>query len=152
MNNAITPVPNSPALSQIPKDSSKRYFSTPASNFNRAASTPFPHDDDMPATSSALSEIQNLGINKRKRRLDALFGDIRDIEEEDHLPVLKDYFESNAKKVKNDEERDMHIIEQILEARKQFHLSEKPFQKPSIERLEALHRFKLQNLSYTIPR
>lgn len=147
---------NSPALSQISRDE-RNCLVTPA-NIAPAnkplgfASTPFnvdklsaitEQDDDERhlIISSALGEIQNVGF-QRKRRLEDLFGDIYDIEEEDGL----------AKKHKTEEERDMAAIEKILEARKILQAQLNPLKQTHIDRYEALHKFKQENLSRTIPK
>lgn len=96
---------------------------------------------DEAGTSSALQEIQNIGV-KRKRRLEDLFGDICDIEEEDAL----------MKKHKTDEERDLDTIDKIIEARKTFQTQVNPLKKTNFDRLEALHKFKKDNLSRIIPK
>lgn len=89
----------------------------------------------------ALEEIQNLGV-KRKRRLEDLFGDIYDLEEEDNY----------MKKHKNDEERDLDTIDRIIEARKAFQTQINPLKVTNFDRFEALHKFKRDNLSRTIPK
>ncbi|XP_053694619.1 chromosome transmission fidelity protein 18 homolog [Sabethes cyaneus] len=144
----------SPALSQIPRNSStinKRLFDTPGpSNFGRMASTPFPGESTDAGTIAAdpLSEIQNIGLNPRKRRLDALFGDIRDIDD-DELSLCQQVY---TKKTKTEEELDLELIEKILEARKRFQSVVNPVKSSGLDRAETLHRFKMQNLSYSLPK
>ncbi|KAG5674297.1 hypothetical protein PVAND_004275 [Polypedilum vanderplanki] len=91
----------------------------------------------------ALNEIQNLRL-KRKRRLEDLFGDLHDIIEEDD--------DVNLKKHKTEEDRDLDTIQKILDARKVFVTCQNPMKKSNFDRLEALHKFKKNNLSSTIPR
>ncbi|XP_058819117.1 chromosome transmission fidelity protein 18 homolog [Topomyia yanbarensis] len=134
---------DSPHLSQINEDSPLR---SPA--FSQIASTPFP--SLATAAVDPLVEIQNLGLNPRKRRLDALFGDIQDIEDEGNeliycQPAL-------TKKTKTDEEKDLELIEKILDARKRFQAVVNPIKSTGLDRAEALHRFKMQNLSYSYPK
>ena len=119
---------------------------TPAmKKVNRFASTPF---SQMPTTSEemdscgALSEIQNLGL-QRKRKLEDLFGDIYDIGEDDDVLT---------KKHRTDEDLDFDMIEKILQARKAFEGQLNPLKKSSFDRLESLHKFKLANLSRSIPK
>lgn len=96
---------------------------------------------DVFESNGALQEIQNLGV-RRKRRLEDLFGDIYDIEEED----------LNMKKHKTDEERDLDTIERIVEARKTFQTFINPLKITNFDRYEALHKFKKENLSKVIPK
>ncbi|XP_058446411.1 chromosome transmission fidelity protein 18 homolog [Malaya genurostris] len=141
----------SPAFSQISKSSTinKRLFGTPGpSNYGRIASTPFPVTATL--ATDPLNEIQNLGLNPRKRRLDALFGDIRDIEEEGS--ELDFCLQGFTKKTKTEEEKDLELIEKILEARKRFQAVVNPIKSNGLDRAEALHRFKMQNLSYSLPK
>ncbi|XP_055590916.1 chromosome transmission fidelity protein 18 homolog [Uranotaenia lowii] len=141
----------SPAYSQIPRNAStihKRLFGTPgpSEQYGRQASTPFPGA----SSADALSEIPNLGLNTRKRRLDALFGDIQDIE--DDGSVYNFCHQGATKKTKTEEELDMELIEKIVNARKQFQAVINPTKSSGLARAEALHRFKMQNLSYTVPK
>jgi hypothetical protein len=89
----------------------------------------------------ALHEIQNIGV-KRKRRLEDLFGDIYDIELEDAL----------LKRHKTEEQRDFETIQKILDARKLFDSQVNPLKKTNYDRYEAMHKFKKENLSRTIPK
>lgn len=148
----------SPALSQISRDG---FNYTPGPNGDKRpskfASTPFVpsqpllRNDPAPSTSEssqqhtqhiALNEIQNFNFNTRKRRLEDLFGDIYDIEQED----------ATAKKCKSEEELDMEVIEKILEARKKFQEQLNPMKQTNLDRLEAFHKFKMENLSYGVPK
>ncbi|KAL7044013.1 hypothetical protein ACKWTF_001745 [Chironomus riparius] len=142
---------SSPALSQISRDERHIPF-TPSNNIhkNKKTSTPFLEklkavDDEFDKIKSknidALNEIQNFGM-KRKRKLEDLFGDIYDIEAEDAF----------FKKPKTEEEKDMETIEKIIEARKVFDLYLNPLKNSEFDRLEALHKFKKDNISKTIPR
>lgn len=103
----------------------------------------FQRDEPENEENNALSEIQNLGV-KRKRRLEDLFGDLHDIIEEEDDVYLK--------KHKTEEDRDLDTIQKILDARKVFETCQNPMKKSNFDRLEALHRFKKNNLSSTIPR
>lgn len=129
----------------------RRLFRTPV---GRIASTPFPDAGGgaaVAAQSSAtakqvLAEYQQMGLmaNARKRRLEDLFGDIGDIEEEAE--------DALAKKCRSEEEIDLAMIEQILRQRKQLQAQLNPLRNSNLDKLEALHRFKMQNLSYTLPK
>lgn len=148
----------SPALSVITRGSStahKRLFDTPGPSsqstapngvgkYGRAASTPFPG-----ATGSALATLQQMDANPRKRRLEALFGDIQDIEEE---PFVEEYVYSSQKKTKTEEEQDMELIERILEARQRYNAVANPLKPSMLSRAEALHRFKMDNISLEPPK
>uniref|UniRef100_A0A8D8CUF8 Chromosome transmission fidelity protein 18 homolog n=1 Tax=Culex pipiens TaxID=7175 RepID=A0A8D8CUF8_CULPI len=145
----------SPALSQIPRNAStthKRLFGTPSDKgqYGRMASTPFPGASSSAAV-DPLAEIQNMGLNPRKRRLDALFGDIQDIED-DRSEYNFGGMDCATKKSKTEEQLDRELIEKILEARKQFQAVVNPTKSSGLARLEALHRFKMQNLSYSLPK
>lgn len=125
----------------------RRLFGTPfPTGRSRIASTPF-------STAAASSQhpddaLNAIGLNTRKRRLEDLFGDIRDIEEEqdDHM------FQALAKKMRSEEEIDMEMIELILEKRKLLLAELNPLKNTNLDRLEALHKFKMQNLSYAVPK
>lgn len=91
---------------------------------------------------SALNEIQNIGIRRKRQRLEDLFGDIYDINDDN----------INMKKQKTEEERDLETIEKIVDARKTFETLINPFKKSNFDRFEALHQFKKNNLSRTIPK
>lgn len=137
---------SSPALSQISRDGLNF---TPAPGGKQKTSTPFldklkafpTQSQDEISTNGALSEIQNIGV-KRKRRLEDLFGDIYDIEEEDNF----------MKKHKTEEEKDLDTIARIIEARTVFQTQINPLKKSNFDRLEALHKFKRENLSRSIPK
>ncbi|KXJ71078.1 hypothetical protein RP20_CCG021555 [Aedes albopictus] len=141
----------SPAYSVISRNSTtinKRLFDGER-EYGRMASTPFPGTSQS-AGSDPLAEIQNIGLNPRKRRLDALFGDIQDIE--DDGSVYDFCQQAVTKKTKTEEEMDMELIEKILEARKRFQAIVHPTKASGLARAEALHRFKMQNLSYSVPK
>lgn len=141
----------SPALSVISKNSTtvnKRLFNGDG-NYGRTASTPFP-GTSQPTAADPLAEIQNIGLNPRKRRLDALFGDIQDID--DDGSEFNFCQQGTTKKTKTEEEVDMELIERILEARKHFQAVINPTKSSGLARAEALHRFKMQNLSYSLPK
>lgn len=132
----------SPALSQISRNGINF---TPELRGKKTTSTPFFSKLTAVGESSddnrALNEIQNTGF-KRKRRLEELFGDIYDIEEEDVF----------MKKHKTEEEKDLDTIAKIVEARRTFETMINPLKKTNFDRLEALHKFKRDNLSRTIPK
>ncbi|XP_065090752.1 chromosome transmission fidelity protein 18 homolog [Ochlerotatus camptorhynchus] len=141
----------SPALSVISKKSTtvnKRLFNGEG-HYRRTASTPFPGTSQSTGA-DPLSEIQNIGLNPRKRRLDALFGDIQDID--DDGSEFDFCLQGTTKKTKTEEEMDMELIGKILEARKHFQAAINPTKSGGLARAEALHRFKMQNLSYSLPK
>lgn len=151
---------HSPALSQISYDNdsqhaagnvNRRLFGTPfpSDQLSRIASTPF-----IPQTTSSQSDpvsaMQQIGlVNTRKRRLEDLFGDIRDLDDDHESQQL---FAAIAKKAKSEEEIDLEMIEQIIEKRKQFMAQLNPLKNTKLGKLEALHKFKMQNLSYRLPK
>uniref|UniRef100_A0A182RUR9 AAA+ ATPase domain-containing protein n=1 Tax=Anopheles funestus TaxID=62324 RepID=A0A182RUR9_ANOFN len=148
----------SPALSIITRGSStahKRLFDTPdpssrtavngIGKYGLAASTPFPGST---TNANALQTLQQMDTNPRKRRLEALFGDIRDIEEESN----EQYVYSSQKKTKTEEEQDMELIERILEARQRYNAVANPSKPSILSRAEALHRFKMDNISLEPPK
>lgn len=136
----------SPALSQISRhginftpELNGKKTSTPF--LSKLKSLHFESQSQGHEPNVALQEIQNIGV-KRKRRLEDLFGDILDIEEEDF----------NTKKHKTEEERDLDIIDKIIEARKAFETQINPLKVTNFDRYEALHKFKKENLSRVIPK
>lgn len=157
----------SPALSQISfnQDSqlnedeagpssaavNRRLFGTPfPTGRSRIASTPF----GAAATSSQYHQrpdeaLNEIGVQTRKRRLEDLFGDIRDIEEEQEDDQM---FRAISKKMRSEEEIDLELIELILEKRKRLLAELNPLKNNNLDRLEALHKFKMQNLSYSVPK
>lgn len=135
----------SPQLSQISQSSNvinRRLFDDTPHQEKRTSSTPFPRNDP-------LAEIQNIGLvnNNRKRRLEDLFGDINDIEDFQDLD-----FGNMAKKTRSEEEIDLEMIEKILVARQKNREQLNPLRSTEVDRLEALHHFKMQNLSYSVPK
>lgn len=88
----------------------------------------------------ALNEIQNIGL--KRKRLNDLFGDIYDIEEEIY----------ETKKQKTDEEKDLDTIQMIVEARKVLDTQMFPLKSNNHDRDFALHKFKKDNLSKNIPK
>lgn len=131
---------DSPLLSQINKnlvDSSLR-------GGNRFASTPFPGQASTSRNDG--HSLQGLG---RKRRLDEIFGDIGDIMEEEEPEITNEPY----KKVKSEEEKDLELIEMIVSARQKLHSQMLvPGKRTNNEHLDAIRAFKMQNLSYTVPR
>lgn len=140
----------SPALSQISRDGFNAFTPAPNRNANKKTSTPFldklktadVNRDREDEENLALNEIQNIGIKRKRRILNDLFGDMYDLEEED----------LDAKKQKTEEERDMDTIEKIVEARKTLDIQTNPLKSSGFDRLEALHKFKKDNLTRTIPK
>jgi chromosome transmission fidelity protein 18 len=138
--------PASPALSQISRDGPFPFTPAPR-DVNKKTSTPFfdkiknfevpPKDPE----NDVFNEIQNIGV-KRKRRLEDLFGDIYDIDEDD----------ANFKKPKTDEERDLETIQKILDARKAFVSIVNPLKRTEFDKLESLHKFKRDNITKTVPK
>ncbi|XP_058059277.1 chromosome transmission fidelity protein 18 homolog [Anopheles bellator] len=152
---AESPIAASPALSVISHGTThRRLFDTPGPStssrmaYGRAASTPFPGASAAAGGGNdALQTLQQMDANPRKRRLDALFGDIQDIEAE---PFEYEY--CSQKKTKTEEEQDMELIERILEARRRFHSVANPAKPTFLSRAEELHRFKQNNLAYEPPK
>ncbi|XP_055684158.1 chromosome transmission fidelity protein 18 homolog [Lutzomyia longipalpis] len=128
--------PDSPALSQISRIDSinRRLFDESVSLPN--ASTPL-------ANRSTLMENEEIPANPgaRKRRLD-LYGE--------NLFSPGWQMRQQQKKQKREEDRDTRMIEQILTARKLTH-DMANCKGSNLTRLEQLHRFKMQNLSYLLP-
>jgi chromosome transmission fidelity protein 18 len=140
----------SPALSQISRDDKLRF--TPAAlNYkaSKKTSTPFVEKIGKKTQGnhmkSALSEIQNNEI-KHKRKLEMLFGDNFDYEDEE------DNFNLYSKKQKTDEQKDLETIEKILQLRRDYESVENPMKKSSYDRYEALFKFKKENISKVIPK
>lgn len=148
----------------------RRLFGTPKTGGLRGASTPFTAKSRMPpiqevvglgqfpneaaedldqqvAYPSAADELQDIGRNKRRRLEKDLFGDINDID----LYHNDSYEDPVAKKARNEEQRDLQDIEKILEFRRKFREASKITTKDNVSRLQALHEFKMRNLSYSIP-
>ncbi|XP_059617862.1 chromosome transmission fidelity protein 18 homolog [Phlebotomus argentipes] len=125
--------PDSPALSQISR----------IDNINRRL---FDDSDSLPNASTPLATERAAPaelVRARKRRLDALY--------EENLFSPGWQMKQQQKKRKNEEDRDLRMIEQILEARKRTQELVNPMKSSNLTRLEQLHRFKMQNLSYSLP-
>ncbi len=107
----------------------------------------------MPSTSTQnqllSQEIFRSGFGARKRCLEELFGDIQDIDDIDDRNISETII---AKRMKTEEEIDLEMIERILELRKQRHTEVNTAKYHDLDRLEALQKFKQQNLSTTIPK
>lgn len=151
----------------------RRLFGTPgtATGPKRFASTPFygksskihrieevleevDEIEEIPEN-EALNELQNVGTNRNKRKLDELFGEDSPKKTYDRDLVYSDdtYFDREVKKAKQVEERDLELIEKITEARKKTRDGKNPGSLQNhIDKLNALHDFKMRNLSYTIPK
>lgn len=106
----------------------------------------------MPSTSTQnqllSQEIFRSGFGARKRCLEELFGDIQDLDEIDNHNI----YETITKRKKTEEEIDFEMIERILELRKLRNTEIKSKECNDLDRLEALQKFKQQNLSSTIPK
>lgn len=106
----------------------------------------------MPSTSTQnqllSQEIFRSGFGARKRCLEELFGDIQDLDEIDNHNI----YETITKRKKTEEEIDFEMIERILELRKLRNTEIKSKKCNDLDRLEALQKFKQQNLSSTIPK
>lgn len=160
----------SPQLSQIHSESQpnhavkKRLFDSA-----KMSSTPFHSSNNRrPTIDSAgigmLSQIaeepdDRIGgdggdFNIRKRRLDQLFGDIADLQDDNfEMDNLLLPYNGIAKKVKTEDELDDEMIEQILQARAENQAkSLKPNAHNRLEQLEKLRKFKAQNISDTYPK
>lgn len=139
----------SPALSQISRAGNA--FTPAHAGNKKKTSTPFVEklksvqwetQSQDPPLNSALNEIQNIGVKRKRQRLEDLFGDIYDIDQEDIY----------VKKHKTEEEKDFDTIQRIIDARQTFQTQINPLKKTNFDRLEALHKFKRDNLSKTIPK
>lgn len=114
------------------------------------SSTPFSNAPMMPSTSTQLSqEIFRSGFGARKRCLEELFGDIQDIDDIDDRNICETMI---AKRHKTEEEIDLEMIERILELRKQRVVEVNAAKFDDLDRLQALQKFKEQNLSSCIPK
>lgn len=141
--------PDSPQLSQISGTAvNRRLFGTPTGT-KRAFSTPIPKR--MPAIEEIVlprdvqEELQNIGLSKKRRLERDLFGDIDDIDGQ------ITYVDQEAKKKKLDEERDKEMIQKVLEARKLQRAMSHALKHPKLSQLDAIHDFKMRNLSYHVP-
>lgn len=124
----------------------------------RIASTPF-------VSTTAANRLQPIdedatdAVATRKRRLEDLFGDIADIGDDNDDPHQdRDrLYNEMAKRSRTEAQIDLEMIEQILERRKRRlaaanTLTGGDAATLQVDRLEALHRFKQQNLAYALPR
>ncbi|KAH8281906.1 hypothetical protein KR054_004031 [Drosophila jambulina] len=102
--------------------------------------------DQEPLLNAAAKQLQDVGLkNANKRRLERdLFGDIDDLFHES-------YEDPMVKKARTEEQRDNEAIDKILELRRKMRESSKTLRKDDASRLQALHDFKMRNLSYEIP-
>ena len=144
----------------------RRLFGTPkTAGGQRGASTPFTSKnarmppiqeviglDEALATANndnampdAAMQLQDIGRNKRRRLEKDLFGDI------DDLYHNESYEDPMVKKARTEEQRDMQDIEKILESRRKLREASKSLRKDNVTRLQALHDFKMRNLSYNLP-
>lgn len=157
---------NSPALSQISQEQfsqqhvNRRLFGTPnPQQQHRVASTPFPtaatEISSQSSTSLHLTNIEPIASSSQiqqaagsKRRLEDLFGDINDIDDDPFF-----YHDTMiAKKQRTEEEIELEMIEKILARRKELRMTMNPLKTTNLDKLEALHEFKKRNLSESLPK
>lgn len=141
--------PDSPQLSQISGTAvNRRLFGTPT-GAKRAFSTPIPNRmaaiEEIALPRNVQEELQSIGLSKKRRLERDLFGDI------DDLDGNITYVDQEAKKKKLDEERDKEMIQKVLEARKLQRAMSSSIKKPKVSQLDAIHEFKMRNLSYHVP-
>ncbi|KAG4072740.1 hypothetical protein HA402_001852 [Bradysia odoriphaga] len=128
----------------------RKLFDSPYPTNPRTSSTPFSNAPMMPTTSTQLSqEIFRSGFGARKRCLEELFGDIQDIDDIDDRNMCETII---AKRQKTEEEIDLEMIERILELRKKRVVEVNAAKFDDLDQLEALQKFKEQNLSNSIPK
>lgn len=145
-------------ISSLTGPVNRRLFGTPKQPHARGASTPLVTknrmatiqevadiDDERPSTANRALEELERAANKRKRLERDLFGNIDDIFGNET------YEDPEAKKARTEEERDFETIEKILETRRKLQEQSKAVRKDNLSRLEALHAFKMRNLSYNVP-
>ncbi|XP_055710420.1 chromosome transmission fidelity protein 18 homolog isoform X2 [Phlebotomus papatasi] len=130
--------PDSPALSQISRidQINRRLFDDSVSMPN--ASTPL-----VSGRVILNGNETPVAVGSRKRRLEGLY--------EENLFSPGWQMKQQQKKQRQEEDRDTRMIEQILEARKRTMEMVNPMKSSNLSRLEQLHRFKMQNLSYSLP-
>lgn len=157
-----SPFPSNPRTSSTPFCDSpmpststqihRRLLDSPFPSNPGMSSTPF-GNSQMPSTSTQnqrlSQEIFRSGFGARKRCLEELFGDIQDIDEIEHRDICETII---AKRQKTEEEIDFEMIERILELRKQRVVEASAAKFNDLDRLEALQKFKQQNLSSSIPK
>ncbi|XP_055921861.1 chromosome transmission fidelity protein 18 homolog [Eupeodes corollae] len=141
--------PDSPQLSQISGTAvNRRLFGTPTGT-KRAFSTPIakrmPAIEEVVLPLDIQQELQSIGLSKKRRLERDLFGDI------DDLDGNITYVDQEAKKKKLEEERDKEMIQRVLEARKMHREMSNALKKPKLSQLDAIHAFKMRNLSYHVP-
>ncbi|XP_055837537.1 chromosome transmission fidelity protein 18 homolog [Episyrphus balteatus] len=141
--------PDSPQLSQISGTAvNRRLFGTPT-GAKRAFSTPVAKRmapiEEIVLPPDVQEELQNIGLSKKRRLERDLFGDI------DDLDGNITYVDQEAKKKKLDEDRDREMIQKVLEARKLHQAMSNALKKPKVSQLDAIHDFKMRNLSYHVP-
>ncbi|XP_004531346.1 chromosome transmission fidelity protein 18 homolog [Ceratitis capitata] len=165
---------NSPHLSQISNGGvstvggvvNRRLFGTPQAPHQRISSTPLatnkqhaalapiaevidltplPESEPLEEFNEPAVELQGMGLRNKRRLERDLFGDI------DDLFQNETYEDPIAKKARTEEERDLDMIEKILQTRRRIQENNKAVRKDDLSRLKALHEFKMRNLSYTVP-
>lgn len=141
----ISSLLHSPQLSQIPHASTSTAQRKLFGHGARVSSTPFHKNNANPLRE--LNNFEAIETVNRKRRLNDLFGDIRDIDEMSEIEL-----EYVAKRVKTEEEVDLEMIEKILDARKQHFKVSNPLKYNEADKLRALIDFKKRNLSLTFPK
>lgn len=152
-----TPIPlptsSSSSIDQPIRQLNRKLFDSPFPSNPRVSSTPFSNAPMMPTTSTQnqllSQEIFRSGFGARKRCLEELFGDIQDIDDIDDRNICETMI---AKRQKTEEEIDLEMIERILELRKQRVVEVNAAKFDDLDRLEALQKFKQQNLSSSIPK
>ncbi|XP_037043702.1 chromosome transmission fidelity protein 18 homolog isoform X2 [Bradysia coprophila] len=138
-------LPSSSIVDQPIRQLNRKLFDSPYPTNPRTSSTP-----GMPTTSTQLSqEIFRSGFGARKRCLEELFGDIQHIDDIDDRNICETII---AKRQKTEEEIDLEMIERILELRKQLVVEVNAAKFDDLDQLEALQKFKEQNLSSSIPK
>lgn len=150
---------NDSQISSLTAPVNRRLFGTPQTEHVRGASTPMAPknhlaaiqeivdiNDEGPSTANRALEELERATKKRKRLERDLFGNI------DDLFGNETYEDPEAKKAKSEQERDLEMIEKILETRKKLQEQNRAVRKDNLSRLEALHAFKMRNLSYDVPK
>ncbi|XP_037959748.1 chromosome transmission fidelity protein 18 homolog isoform X2 [Teleopsis dalmanni] len=145
------------AVSELSDRVNRRLFGTPI-GVQRGCSTPMVNqkkvtapiqnvldDFNEPCVSTAVNQLQKQGLACKRRLEEQLFGNIDDLYSNDT------YEDPVAKKQRTEEEHDFEVIEKILDARKRYRECNELISNENILRLQAVHKFKMQNLSYIVP-
>lgn len=107
--------------------------------------TPLPECASLEEVNEPAVELQEMDLRNKRRLERDLFGDI------DDLFQNETYEDPIAKKARTEEERDLEMIEKIVETRRRLQENNRAIRKDDLARLKALHEFKRRNLSYTVP-